>query len=1485
MRIHRNSNAIVLIVVVGVLAVLSLLAATFGMLMSVEMAASRNQTESEMARQAAQAAAGDLVAKVDAFVQANGYMPADLSVATGAAADQLGTREMYRRDKVKVYTAIGPTGTPPTAWTMPLGRSFHVVCSTWAQGGTASTTLTTYVALGGNAAGWYVMQANGAGAGQFRRISSVAGTVLTVATAWNTPADWTEYWIIPSIYSGEFNLNVMGYAGDLGKENAGNYRTSFDASLRRLIYTNLAASNLGRLSDAYNNLSAADKSNVDAALVANSADQWAGILSDAIISWRNGPDKRAGNQFKQNHRPEHLLDVGVTNEWDQAAAPSVCGSQSQWSKLGLDALGGSTIVASTTWPAGKWSSAHLTFGSGCEKGNTFDIGIGGDGGGTLSLDRACYAQAGDAFCLYAGALTTLGASVNNPDATEWPNAVRGLGGLEISAPTIMTEKGVLWRVFDSGYVTSVISNTEFQGSGSWTVDHANCLVWLNAGTGAGQVRRIASTSGASLTVAVADAWNPQPVTYGGPATYTTYRLLYPVPAFSGKVTGGTNVSGNVTLDVSPVPPGNLANLILFIWAGPGRGQARTITGNDTLGHITLDSVWDAADAPVANRSYFGIERESGEPTQHNPLALESTMDDRLFSSVPDILPAIVAATGTADATIANNVGNVLYAAFRDCLTAAPARMPPGTVCINDWSNDGYDNNNDGTVDNEGVPTAQQLYVGLGLADWVAAGHDAHQAAQLVANIMDFRDGDSIPTVLNITQIPDLGATTVVYGAEGLHLTEVMCVLPKQYSVMHDGMEMTDDGGVVPDPESPAEAWGWSSSEGCWKVDELVSGNQPTGTWRFANLPPGVYGVRVRGRSAGDTLHVAFPNDSVTIYDVDTDRVASGEAWGYVRNGGLLAVTVNSSGEFYIKIRAAKDAGFYGFQLLPQFVEFTNAAATDIPFGAGPALMRLTTEVGAIDLPAVTVPGASADGSFPVNYGSLVVALGEKPYEKQWGGGNGVWGDTPAENYPVIFVESLGDDSLDKMLIGRIFQYNSGTATIDVLTSTTDVYGSGTDWQVAGVTAGMMIKFIASGKIYNIVSVVDGTHLTISPAAATSETSALYEIYSTAQPRIRLTQVSDGATIAGGAVDGEYLPAPSPAWSSIEKKVIFQPTYDTTDPSPYWTMHDAGAASLSASQNQIVTNSETPSASFRSNLNSKFDLWNVYPTLESASNLATAPKTLPIILNRPYPSPAWLGLVPTSHDEWRTVDAASSRADAEDLLGLFMEKACVGHDFAQININTAPYAVLRSVLPDANAQSVLTAREALASPGAWTSWDQLLTSAPFTGFASGGVEDSGANNFGDDFVDDSDEKEEWARRYSNIFTLHSQTMRYVVSGLVYDQLTDPLHLRASSGTVTLHGPGPDNDKVDGASTDWVNDRVLPGMEIIVYCDPAYRGTVKMLNGAGELKLSGALPTAAQAGTNYNYEIRLRAPIAQSRLEVELEQTAGGVVIRGMRYLTD
>ena len=101
-------------------------------------------------------------------------------------------------------------------------------------------------------------------------------------------------------------------------------------------------------------------------------------------------------------------------------------------------------------------------------------------------------------------------------------------------------------------------------------------------------------------------------------------------------------------------------------------------------------------------------------------------------------------------------------------------------------------------------------------------------------------------------------------------------------------------------------------------------------------------------------------------------------------------------------------------------------------------------------------------------------------------------------------------------------------------------------------------------------------------------------------------------------------------------------------------------------------------------------------------------------------------------------------------------------------------------PDGTSEYVIAWR----SLNGWGSWDELLNEEFFAhapdnltrdnrmGFydnpGSTGIanEDSGAGQIMDDFRDDTDEKEEWVRRYGNLFDHRTTAFRFVVAGIVY-----------------------------------------------------------------------------------------------------------------------
>ena len=123
---RKRDRGAVLIVVIGVLAVLSLLAATFGMVMAVELASSQNQSDHELARQAALSGYLYLVQSL------HDCGPAGLS--TGAPPefcpqpdDAFGAYRLPGPANLKVYWMANAAETSPA-------RQADLVNKEWAQG-------------------------------------------------------------------------------------------------------------------------------------------------------------------------------------------------------------------------------------------------------------------------------------------------------------------------------------------------------------------------------------------------------------------------------------------------------------------------------------------------------------------------------------------------------------------------------------------------------------------------------------------------------------------------------------------------------------------------------------------------------------------------------------------------------------------------------------------------------------------------------------------------------------------------------------------------------------------------------------------------------------------------------------------------------------------------------------------------------------------------------------------------------------------------------------------------------------------------------------------------------------------------------------------------------------------------------------------------------------------------------------------------------
>ena len=1438
-RDFRSSRrAAVLIVVVGILAVLSLIAVTFGMLMIVESAASRNQTEHEMARQAAHAALEYMLTALEAQVGGTTFTSGTLPDFCPNPNDPFGCQELYKRGGLKVYFALHSH----------TADDEHVD-GEWIQG------------LGNEDAGM-------------------------------------------------FNINAMGFEGDLGSNCNYDIRyTSFECSLVRLLKSRFdAADSEGRSGEI--NTFRSNSGSYPTFADGDERQRVAILAAAAIVGWRHS-DGFPGTEWVEEHRLGHLprwshtigctvpvnAGVGYPNNtddkyewgWDDGLPSFYLGrtanisddwcyvepdvwctnynnswqddigvapSGEAWGKISAPPAGPApyTITADDTragwrdWATDRWANAYLYIANGRGKGWFYQINSNGSktlvllsagaystggGGADWSSYPERMPQAGDAFAICPQLPTS--ATVVHPYAivgadltrNRWedsaPPHVHDAGDLVPTAllwpdGTLATETGVADLVIDSGTVSGAADNQIQDHAKSWTNDQFNddYIVHIYAGHGRGQVRRIQDTE-----VVVLD---------------------------SGTAESGTDTT--LTDSDKSWTDGEFVGKVIRILAGTGAGQWRTITGNGATSiSIGVGTPWSPA--PDATSQYriedlppptltlytnwavtpdttsrYRIELPNNHlPSKYHPDDLQG--DDRAYLSLGDLRDSVVVPALAADGlslSDAQGVADILIPYFQKYLSVSnrAATASQEMAAINDWAVDGVDNDGNGVMDDE-FPTsselAKHLYERLGLKLWAhsVSGTDEEtrvkQAAQVVANIIDFRDGDDIPTELSQADLGESAPTFTVYGAEGLHVTEVMPT--------PDEVVSTDGSQLDPLTQTFGNQWDWDADH--WTSASTNAG----GEWTFINIADaanadGWYAVRLKGNS-GQTLYFNVGADTVPVS-------IEANGYGYVRyDDSVVPFPAEKIGKLYpvqvtgdsLTFRITGTSGgagevFYGFQLLAQYVEVTNVSAHDIDVAG----WRLTTDQGQLTLPSENdvrlIPGASADGIFPINYGTYVVAMSEEAYEKQWGAdASGEWGDIAGEDYPVWFAGDGTDADANALLLGsRILSYSAGTVTVTEDDPDVTATPGTTEW-LTYVQAGNRFNG-PNGVEYVIQSVDSDERITLSQNYGGADASvAAYVIYGT-RPRIPIVELTDaGATvIAGRVVDGDIpeITDPADCYSSVEKTKILQPTWDTA--TSYWVAYQSSPTQLSGSQNAQVTvqadalRGPADNTAIRSCLNLNLtDIWTTYPTLQTASILAGASQVFPIILNRPYPTTGWLGLVPTSNDPWRTIDPDDSPSldptvtpsAPEKLLGTLMSNATVGGVYARININTAPEDILKTVFTDGESNAIIAARDARLSvedggsdlaTDAWANWDEVLNDSFFqnadndfltpagigfyddpeaTGISN---DDSGAGTYADDFPDDSDEKEEWARRFGNLFDLRSTAFRFIVAGLVYEDTDTP-----------------------------------------------------------------------------------------------------------------
>ena len=854
------------------------------------------------------------------------------------------------------------------------------------------------------------------------------------------------------------------------------------------------------------------------------------------------------------------------------------------------------------------------------------------------------------------------------------------------------------------------------------------------------------------------------------------------------------------------------------------GQARLIESN-TANELTLAREWrDNPDDGGAATYRIELPRDD----KYRPDQLQG--DDRIYHSVAEILPIIVDALGddgdhAFGSAEAGEVAAILYGSFKDYLSVSSRAVSrkSESAGINDWATDGIDNDDNGVIDDENPTTAelaQALYERL-LLDWVKSDPAQEatrrlQAARLVANIMDFRDADHEPTVLTQADIDGEPPNFTVHGSEGVHVTEVMATpdlpdpadttyIPADFVVPRDALDPLVGTEVIEDflgrltitnyddqlptppwysqlkdtdlpdplgtrlPAQPGWDWTWDGliSYGWW-VSHEPSGTPCEGKWEFSTtvghaIRPGWYAMRIKMKPGA----VFIITNSVGEVG-HADDSADADGFAYVRQGTtlgintrLLAFEVDATGKIQFNINTSTvDDIFYTFQLLPQYVEITNTAAQDI------ALTTVNCGNGDIALPSGTkIRGAAADGRYPIEYGTFVVAMSEAAYERQWtlnqglsgaNNGNGIWGDEDGEDYPVYFAGDVGDDEADKMLIPHASPAVVVSSGTTVLART----GAGESDGDVGACTGYSAREKSGSPFSKTWANFDDA-----PAALCGSQNRL---------------------LSGGATERSNL------------NTSCDDIWDVAYPA----LKDGPAMSANRHVFPIILNRPYPTAGWLGLVPTGNDPWRTIDAQLPPSNPASpvSPEELlgtlmaralvggvhgRINLNNPS-EPIREGTLKTIfNDTDAAIVAAQEVGTATGGAGStltetgagwtvnewadYMVEIVAGTGKGQIRLiesNTADTLTLNTTAPWTGWTTApdATSQYRISVGG---TWDALLNCPKMIEISNGAGEDSGAGLFADDFEDDSDEEEEWARRYGNLLDLRTANLKYVIAGLVYE----------------------------------------------------------------------------------------------------------------------
>lgn len=299
-------------------------------------------------------------------------------------------------------------------------------------------------------------------------------------------------------------------------------------------------------------------------------------------------------------------------------------------------------------------------------------------------------------------------------------------------------------------------------------------------------------------------------------------------------------------------------------------------------------------------------------------------------------------------------------------------------------------------------------------------------AQFAANMIDMTDPDFIPTVAQETlgdPDPTNGYMTyIVYGLEGLHIAEVMPPTSIPFS----------NYNFSPSSVYVQQSTGWVFNGNEWQLNA-------TGTWTLIlklaghalpipgdpsgkRFPCGAWNVVIKGLKASGGFGPAFVTVTakwVNIYgqpESETVNLNSGlpqdlRCGSGNKNHKPLALDPAGTWVLTLEITAhrlpAQPPPTFSFRSVDfhsEFIKLLNISERQIPLNGLKLYMRLqsTPMEQAYDLSG-TVPGAIADGGFPMNYGVFYIVGDEDVFKYNWAAITGQANWQAAINVPPHYV--------------------------------------------------------------------------------------------------------------------------------------------------------------------------------------------------------------------------------------------------------------------------------------------------------------------------------------------------------------------------------------------------------------------------------------------------------------------------------------------------